>query len=218
MRALLLLSLLLTPCVSTAGTIFIDFELSGSTLHFFGGLLEIPPDGSLSGVMTVALPGTGPTSAAAGPAEITDLTLTADFAKTEFGATLSGTVGLTQIGAAAGTFAGDLTSLDVPMLSAGITAHIECSGATCSLFGTFPMDQDDTGSFANTSLVLADLIQPGMTSLLGTIESAPGQSLIDLVGKETSRHYVVPEPATGTLALLGLAVLAGQSRRGRATR
>jgi hypothetical protein len=68
MRSLLLLSLLLTPCVSTAGTIFIDFELSGSTLHFFGGLLEIPPDGSLSGVMTVALPGTGPTSAAAGPA------------------------------------------------------------------------------------------------------------------------------------------------------
>jgi hypothetical protein len=218
---LLLISLLLTPCMSRAGTIFIDFQLSGSTVHALGGQLVVPPDGGVTGgTLTLAIPGTDIATPLAGAAEVAGLALTADFAKTLFGVTLSGTFAFTQQGAAAATLGSGLASLDLPLLVANVMVHVECSGASCALLGTFPVDESDTGSFANTQLTLEDLIQPGMASVFGSIESAPGQPLVELSGKETGRHFVVPEPATGTLALAGLAGLASRARprRPRAAR
>ena len=217
--SLLLLSLLLTPCVSRAGTIFIDFQISGSTVHALGGLLVVPPDGSITGgTLTLAVPGTDISTPMAGAAEVAGLTLSADFAKALFGVTLSGTFGMVQQGPAAATLGSDRASLAVPLLTSAVMVHVECSGANCALLGTFPLDQSDTGSFANTQLTLEDLVQPGMASVFGSIESAPGQPLVDISGKETGRHFVVPEPATGTLALVGLAGLARLARPGRRPR
>jgi hypothetical protein len=215
----LLLLLLLTPCVSRAGTIFIDFDVSMSTVRALGGQLVVPPDGSITGgTLTVAVAGTDASTPTAGPAEVAGLVLTADFSKTLFGVTLSGSFGFTQQGAAAAVLGSDLSSLDLPLLVANVMVHVECSGASCGLFGTFPIDQNDTGSFANTSIALEDLGLPGQASLVGDIESAPGQPLVQLAGKETGRHFVVPEPATGMLALLGLAGVSAVSRRTRAAR
>jgi hypothetical protein len=216
MRSLLVALVLLVPCVSRAGTIFIDFQLPGSTVHALGGGLVVPPDGEVTGgTLTLAIPGSDVSTPSAGPAQLSALTLTADFAKTQLGVTLSGTFAFTQQGSAAGTLGPGLTSLELATLFAGLMVHVECSGALCGLFGTFPMDQSDSRGFASTPLALEDLSQPGMASLFGTIESAPGQPLVELVGKETGRHFVVPEPATGGLVLLGLAALSLRSRRTR---
>jgi hypothetical protein len=211
--SLLLVSLLLTPCVSAAGTIFIDFELSSSAIRALGGQIVVPPDGSItSGTLTLAVPGTDASSPGPGPVEISGLVITADFTKTQFGITLSGTFGLTQQGAAAGTLGPDLASLALPGLTADIAVHAECSGAFCT---GFPVDQIDTAGLAGSGFTLEDLAQPGMATLFGSLESAPGQPIVELSAKETSRHFVVPEPATGTLALVGLSWLAALARRPR---
>lgn len=205
----LLLALLSAPS-ARAGSIVIDFDLTGSSLSMFGGILNIPPDGMItSATARITVQGSSLTAASAGSAAIANLTLVATLAGTVgSGATLTGSFAGSQVGGGAGTLTAGLGNVIFGSLSMNLNGIVNCIGGLCGALGTFPIS-------ATNSLAALTALAPfniGGLATLGagtfngvvTLALAGNNVVVNLVGQEVSRTFL-PEPGSGVLIGLGLA-------------
>jgi len=220
---LLIMGLLVAPSASRAGTISIGFDLGGSSVSLPNGI-EVPPAGeALPGSLLVlhlegdvapdemsgtVLPGTG---------VLDGLVVVADIdARPPLEALFTGNLSIVQFGAAIGSLAGDLATLTlVDPVVVEFILFVDCVGVDCELFGTFPLDIETFSLIPGQTLTLSDVNTPGGASLAGLFDiDLGGESVtVDLQGVESSRAYVVPEPSSGLLLLVGLVLLRGRRLR-----
>jgi hypothetical protein len=215
----------LTAPAAQAGTIQIEFDLSSSVISILGGILTIPPDGSItSSTATVTIQGNSNTAPVAGAASLSDLSLQATVNGTVGGiASITGNIAGTQVGAATGALTGGLSNLALGTLTLNLSALINCAPAgSCTVLGTFPisvMSQTPiTGAGGLGVGGLGTLSNATLNAIL-SVTIGGNSALISLIGQEISRTFTptVPEPGTFvtiSMGLLGLAAFG--SRRDRA--
>lgn len=216
------LLLLLTAPSAWAGSIHIDFDLTGSSASLLGGLLQLPPDGSITSASArVTVPGASLTEATSGSAQLSSLQLAATI-----DATVGGSVGIAgdftavQTGAGLGNLAGDLATLDIASILFEIDGTLDCVGGQCVALGTFPVSVTDSlVLFINLDpFVIGGLDTVGGGTLSGALAFNLGgnEGVATLVGQESGRSFV-PEPASGMLVGFGLlAAVCVDRRRGPA--
>ena len=206
--------LLLAAPSARAGTITIDFDLTGSGVVLLGGILNIPPDGSITAASArVTVQGSNLTNASAGAAQLSNLTLMATINGTVGSAVvLTGGFSGTQIGGGAGSLSGGLANLIVATLTLNLNGLVNCFGGLCPALGTFPV------SAVNSVTVLTGIGSMGIGGL-GTLSAATlngvlsltiggATAVVSLVGQEVNRTFI-PEPNTFALVGLGMLGLAG---------
>ena len=215
---------LLTASGAHAGVITIDYDLGSSVVSILGGMISIPPDGSItSSTASVTVAGSSLSNASPGAAGLHGLNLAATVDATVAGAaTLTGGFTGVQVGNAAGTLTGGLGNLVLGTLNLNLTGAINCTPAgICGALGTFPILITGTSPITGLgSIGVGGVNTPGAGTLNAvlpiTIGGAAG--VINLVGQEVSRSYV-PEPGSFGLLGLGLLGLAGVGwRRTRSPR
>jgi hypothetical protein len=112
-------------------------------------------------------------------------------------------------------------------MSLFVSAHLDCAGLLCGLFGNFPTTIVETNPpppGQAFTITLANLNTPGAAIVDGTMPvsippettaGSPFTGTINLEGNEVSRTYHVPEPGSLAQLIPGAVVLAGLSRRRR---
>ena len=195
---------------ANASVIQIDFDFTAqSVLSLLGGTIVTPPDGSFSsGTVRVLVDATDLETPIAGG----DVTV-------GFG-TFAGTVSKNVAGAAdvsgpfAGTQVGTLVGiLDPGLISATFTddlmldmnVNFGCTGTGCGPLG-FPVSVLGIEALSLGTISLTGLEADGTAQIDVTtaVELDGVLGTLNLVGNETSRLFIVPEPQTATLLLLGL--------------
>lgn len=213
---MLIIGLLLAPSTAGAGTISISFDLSGSSVSLPNGV-EIPPDGSIQpGAMLVlhlqgdVAPDEASGTVLPGAGVLDELAVAADVnAQTPIDALFTGDLSVAQLSPASGDLAVDLTSYLLDSIIIELIVFIDCAGSDCGEFGGFPLDIETVELLPSQPLTLAAINTPGAATIAGAlaIEIGGVSFGVDLQGVEASRAFVVPEPSTGLLLLLGLAML-----------
>jgi hypothetical protein len=207
-------TLILAAPSARAGTITIDFDLTGSSIALLGGILNIPPDGSITAASAqVTVQGSDLTNASAGAAHLGNLMLTATINGTVGSAVLlTGGFSANQVGGGAGALSSGLANLNVAALTLNVNGLVNCFGGLCPALGTFPI------SAVNSLSVLTGIGSMGIGGL-GTLSAATlngilsltiggNTAVLSLVGQEVNRTYI-PEPNTFALVGLGVLGLAG---------
>jgi hypothetical protein len=205
--------LLLAAPSAQAGTITVDFDLTNSTVALLGGILNVPPDGSITAASAqVTVQGSNATNAGAGAAQISNLMLMATINGTVGSAVvLTGGISGTQLGGGAGSLSAGLANLIVTTLSLNLNGVINCFGGMCPALGTFPVSAVNSVSVVTGwNLGMAGLGTLGAASLNGVLSLAiaGNTAVVNLVGQEVNRTFV-PEPNTFALVGLGMLGLAG---------
>ncbi len=220
----LLLSLASLLGVATPATaeVQIDYDLSGSRITAFAGLVEFTPqlpgtNGAGAALARITLPGTVE-EPVDGPARLEDFAL-ADLAIDEnlFDVvSIQGSASAIQLGGALGTLSGGNQMLVSPVqpFAVGTEGDVVCTPAAyCDAIGTFPIDLAGFQSLSPISFELRNLDVPGRSTVSGQIElEIEGQrATVDLIGFETARRNV-PEPATALQLAAGILALGGIGR------
>ena len=206
---------LLAAAPANAGTISVDFDLSGSSISILGGIVTIPPNGSITTASaSVAVPGSSIVNPQAGAAALSDLTIDGTISGTVAAlVTLSGSIAGTQVGVANGSLTGGLANVVIGTLSLNLSAFVACiPPATCALVGTFPISIMSTQVITGVGTIgVGNLATSGAATLNAVLSiTIDGNSaVVNLVGTEVSRTFAVPEPDTFGLVGLGLLGLAG---------
>ncbi len=196
-----------------AGTIKIDFDLSNSIISILGGILTIPPDGSITAsTASVTIQGNSITTPVAGAASLSNLSLQATVNGTVGGSVLlTGNITGTQVGAAAGVLTGGLANLAIGTLTLNLSALINCTPAgPCSILGTFPISvMSLTPITGVSSLGVGGLgtFGNGTLNAILSITIGGNSALITLVGQEISRTFTPSVPEPGTFGMFGLGML-----------
>ncbi|GEM_PF-2512457 len=203
----------------------IDYDLSGSRLTTFAGLVELTPTagGPEAAFARITLSG-DVANPAEGPAIVEDFVL-ADLPINEnlFDVvSIQGNAQAVQVGSAQATLSGQEIQVSAAHPLAIATAgDVVCTPSSyCDAVGQFPIEFAGVQAFSPVSFQVRRLHREGRSSLFGQIElEFEGQhATLDLVGVETDRRDA-PEPAAtlqlaaGVLALLGIG-RRGASRRG----
>jgi hypothetical protein len=194
-----------------------DFT-SGSTLSLLGGAIVSPPDGTLDiGSARVNVAATDATTiVSGGAAELFNLTTSGTVAKSFPGsAEISGPYSADQVGALAGTVSAGADGIDfLTDLQLDIDVAFGCTGTGCFTLG-FPVNESGVFGFSIGFLPITNLGVVGGAGIDISIPIEVGGVLgtLNLVGVESSRIFV-PEPGTGIMVGLGLAVIAASRRRG----
>ena len=204
-----------------AGRIRIDFDFGASSLSILGGLINIPPDGTItSAAGTVQVPATGTTSVSAGFARLHDLTLAGTVNANTVGLLITGNFNATQPNTASGQLSAGLANLLLPNpFILGMTGMIGCSGANCATLGTFPISLTGPQFITIGTLPIANLSTLGAATINGSFSLTIGgfTAVLNLVGSEVGRTFI-PEPKPFGLVAMGIAGLAAlrtQQRRRR---
>ena len=208
------LVLLLATSSAGAGSIEIEFDLTGSSVSLLGGILLVPPDGQVTHAhVTLSVTGSDITTPAVGVARVRDL---------DVGATIDGTVGNSVLitgdfvaersAGGTGSLASDLTTLSLTSLTLTLDGMLDCTGSQCIALGTFPVSVVGV-PVQPSSLdpwVVHGLGIQGAGTLTATLPFDLGGNavLADLSGVETTRRFV-PEPSATLLAAGALMTLAG---------
>ena len=216
------LVLLLATSSAGAGSIEIEFDLTGSSVSLLGGILEVPPDGQVTHAhVTLSVTGSDITTPAAGVAGVSHL---------DVDATIDGTVGNSvliigdfvaeQSAGGTGSLASDLTTLSLTSLTLTLDGMLDCTGSQCIALGTFPVSVVGVPVQPSSldPFVVHGLDIQGAGTLTGTLPFDLGGNavLADLSGVETTRRFV-PEPNTAGFVAVGL-LLARSLRRRRRNR
>jgi hypothetical protein len=202
--------LLLAAPPARAGTITIDFDLTGSSVALLGGILNIPPDGSITAASAqVTVQGSNLTNASAGAAQLGNLMLMATINGTVGSAVvLTGSFSATQLGGGAGSLSGGLANLNVATLTLNLNGLINCFGGLCPALGTFPISAVNSVSVLTGfgSMGIGGLATLSAATLNGVLPLTIGgnTAALTLVGQEVNRTFI-PEP--NTFALVGLGML-----------
>jgi hypothetical protein len=217
-----LLLLLGSAPAARAGQITIDFDLSGSSISILGGVIVVPPDGSITSAGTrLQVEGSSNANASAGPARLRSLTLGGTISGTVLGAmTVTGGISASQIGSAAGLLNPALTLAafgGTGVLS--VNALINCTpGAACIVLGAFPISISGPQTFSPFgSFQVGNINSVGNATLSGQLSVMLSglTAVFNLAGTEISRTYV-PEPST--FSLLGIALIGVAACRWRRVR
>ena len=215
----LLLGALLTLGLASstqAGTLSIDFDFSQSSVSMLGGVIAVPPDGSISAsTATVTVPADGLATPMAGAAALQNLGVTATIDTNILGqAAVTGAVLANQVGTATGSLllTGGTGNASFPGFQLALDAAVNCTGANCSFIGTFPILSVSTQTFT-ALLPIAGIATPGAAAIDTAFSVTVGgvSALVTLVGSEVSRHYV-PEPNSSVLLGGGLVALIALGR------
>lgn len=195
---------------SLAGALSIDFDFSQSSISILGGVIAVPPDGSVSAsTATVTVSADGPTTPMTGAAALQNLGVTATIDANVLGqAAVTGSVSASQLGTAAGSLllTGGTGNASFPGFLLALNAAVNCAGSGCAFIGTFPILSSSAHTFT-AALPIANIAAPGQAAIDTEFSVTLGgmSALVALVGSEVSRHYV-PEP--DSFALLGGALVA----------
>jgi hypothetical protein len=181
-----------------AGTVEVEFDLTGSTLSALGGHINVPPDGTItSGMVRMRMPGTGLTAVSPGPARISAFSLGLTVDALLSGALVTGTASMTQNGVANGSLTTALVYLAATSpFRVSATGTFECTGVGCAAFGTFPVTFNGIQTIGPpASFALGSLHAAGQATARGTLLMMLGShtAVLGVVGNEISRTFV-PEP------------------------
>ena len=190
--------------------IAIQFDFTGSTISMLGGLVQIPPDGSItSGSGTLIVSGAGLATPAAGPATLYSFQLAATVNASTFGNTITGNPTVTQIGGVGGMLTPSLTQAFFGPMQIALGGALGCTGPTCAIL-SLPAVLGGTQFLALAPLPLGNLASVGNAFIDGTFAITFNglTGSLHLVGAEVSR-VVIPEPHTAGLLALGIFALAG---------
>jgi len=210
--------LFLAAPFAQAGTITVNYDLSSSAVALIGGVLNIPPDGSITAASAqVTVQGSNLTNASAGAAQLANLTLVATINGTVGGAvSLTGGFSGAQIGGGAGNLSAGLANLGVTTLTLNLNGLINCFGGLCTALGAFPVLAVNSVSVLTGfgGLGIGGLGTLGGATLNGVLSlSIAGTAVtVSLVGQEVGRTFI-PEPNTFALVGLGVLGLAGLGAR-----
>jgi hypothetical protein len=202
-----------------AGTLTVNFDFTGSSISVLGGVINIPPQGSIQSASgTLDLSALGSATAIAGPASLRDFQMALTINALVFGNTITGNAAITQIGGAlGGTLNGALNAFNAggPM-QINQSANIGCTGPNCAILG-LPTTINGTQPLTIAALPIANLNSIGNALVDGTfdITFAGFTGVLHLVGTEVSRSFVVPEPNSLALIGMGMAMIAGWRLRKR---
>lgn len=215
MKGMLSLSFALALCLladsARSVPIEIQFDFTGSSVSMLGGLVQIPPDGSITSAGgTLVVNGAGLATLSPGPANLHGFGVAATVDALTFGNQISGNPSLTQIGAVGGTLTPSLAQVvfGAPMQIA-LGGAINCTGPSCALL-SLPTVLTGTQLLSLAALPIANLANVGSAFIDATyaitLNGLTGS--LHLVGTEVSR-VIVPEPHTAGLVALGVFALAG---------
>lgn len=227
MAALAAVAGLLPVASAEAGTISIEFDLSNSAVSLLGGIVTIPPDGSISSATaTIHIQGASLSAPQAGAASMTGLNLAATVNGTVASlATLTGGLSAAQVGGAGGSLTGGLANLLIGTLTLNLTGTINCSpGGPCGVLGTFPLVLSGPNVLTGVgSLGVGGLGTFGAATLNALLNVTIGgnSAVVSLIGQEVNRTFTPAVPEPGSIGLFGLGMLglAGLGwRRARPTR
>jgi hypothetical protein len=189
---------------SAAGTLSIEYEISGGTVI-------TPPGGTINGGMyTVEFDASGSFTIVPGPAILKSFRFSGSDTYLTYGDTISTNFNVQLNGELAGngTLAGGFSNA-APAVFSG-PAGLHCSGGTCAVAGFV---QSVTKFY--TLLVSAPqagiAINPAGASISGTYQLVgltSGAASMSFIGQEVSRTFV-PEPDRDWLALAALVSIAG---------
>ncbi|MFP8878405.1 MAG: PEP-CTERM sorting domain-containing protein [Myxococcota bacterium] len=215
------LTVILTAPGARAGTITIDFDLSNSVVSILGGVIVIPPGGSItSAAATVTIQGSSISDPVAGEAALSNLNLQASVNQTIAGiANLTGSFSGSQVGAANGSLSAGLGKLVINTVTMNLSALINCAPAgPCGILGSFPISVMSTSPITGVgSLGVGGFgtFGNGTLNAILSVTIAGNPARINLVGQEVSRTFMptVPEPSTFGMFGLGMLGLAGLSGR-----
>jgi hypothetical protein len=204
----------LSGAAARAGEVTIQFDFSGSTLTMLGGILSIPPGGSITAATgSATFLANGPTQISGGPARLEGLDVAATINQNVLGqALVTGDILAQQLATPAyGQLSAGLGNAYFTNILLDVDVDANCVGAGCPFIGTFPLNILGTFTTANLNAVLGNLETLSAATLMATLPvSLSGFSgVLTLVGSEVSRSFnPVPEPGTFSALALGLVALA----------
>lgn len=222
MLSLIVLSLVLSCWLAAgaqAGTLTVNFDFSGSSLGMLGGLVNIPPQGSIQSASgTIDVSALGSATAVGGPGAFRDFAMALTINANVLGNLITGNASILQLTAGVpGLLNGALDSLlaAAPM-QIQQNGVINCVGAGCAVL-SLPTTINGTQALTLAALPIANLNSIGNALISGSfdITFAGFTGILHLVGTEVSRSFVVPEPNSIALVGMGLALIAGSRLRKR---
>ncbi len=201
-----------------ASPVRIDFDLAGSEIRALGGMLTVPPDGTLS---TASLFGVFPSSDSVVPdagIAVLGVEIGGTVDATVFNSAITGTFDL-ALGPLAGPYDGMDSFTTAGSSNARVDIDLDCVGALCSAIADFPIFESGFRDIVTPlSFDFENLATPGggNVAALFVIELSGISVVLDLQGAEISRS-VVPEPGTSLLVAAGCVLLALSRRRSLVT-
>jgi hypothetical protein len=214
--------LMLAGGAARAGEVTIQFDFSGSTLSLLGGILSIPPGGTITAATgSATFLANAPTLISQGGARLEDLDLAATLDQNVLGqAHVTGDILGQQVpSAVGGQLSAGLSNVFFTNIVLNLDIDADCAGVGCPFLATFPLNIAGNFTAATVNAVVGNLNTLSAATLMGAIPfSVSGFSgVLTLVGSEVSRSFSpVPEPGTFgalSLGLLALAVIARATRR-----
>jgi hypothetical protein len=220
MAAMAIIGLLVSASAANAGTVRLDFDFTvESVLSLLGGTIITPPDGSFdSGTVRVLVEATDIDSVVGGgQVAVGAGNFAGSVSKDVLGlADVSGPFSGTQIGTLLGVLDPGLTSATFfDDLMINLNFNFACVGAGCGPLG-FPVSILGLTALNLGTVSITGLDTEGTARIeMNTIVELDGVlGELSLVGIETSRIFIVPEPQTALLVVLGLVTLSlTRSRR-----
>lgn len=220
MLAVAVVGLLVAASTANASTIRLDFDFTAeSFLSLLGGTIVTPPDGTFdSGTVRVLVEATDIDSVVSGgQVAVGAGNFSGTVSKNVLGsADVSGPFSGTQIGTLLGVLDPGLTSATfVDDLSINLNFNFACVGVGCGPLG-FPVSVLGLTALnlGTVSITGLDVEGTARIEMITEIELDGVLGELTLVGIETSRLFIIPEPQTALLLVLGLVGLSfSRSRR-----
>ena len=214
----------LSGASARAGEVTIGFDFTGSTISLLGGILTIPPGGTITAASgNATFLATGLTQISAGPARLEALDVAATIDQNVLGqAYVTGNILAQQLaGPTWGQLSAGLGNAVFSNILLNVDVDAACTGIGCPFIGTFPINIAGNFTVSNLNAALGNLATLSAATLMANVPiTLSGFSgVLNLVGSEVSRSFSpVPEPGTFGALSLGLVALAFVARAARRTR
>lgn len=207
---LTMLAVLFSAGAAAASVIELDFDFTAeSFMSLLGGTIITPPDGTFdSGTVRFIVDATDiDTAIAGGEVALGFGTFAGTVVKNVAGAAdISGPYSGTQVGTLLGILdAGGASATFIDDLMLDVNFNFACTGTGCGPLG-FPVNVSGVNAFSLGTIAITGLDAEGTArvEMVTSVELDGVLGTLNLIGNETARAFVVPEPQTATLLLLGL--------------